>query len=175
MPDELWSHQAKEVAEHTWEPGWFLFWDPRTGKSRPIVLEMAHWISSGIKRILLVAPLDACKVWLKPDEIGLFDSNKGVVMNLADSAESMAERSTQLAFNEYADLPCIVVVNRDVIFKERLTHDGTKTLTGLQKALKRWGPQALVLDECHDYRKISSKRARAAEALAKSAIYRRGL
>jgi hypothetical protein len=168
----LWLHQQREVEEHTFESGWFLYWDPRTGKTRPIVYEIAHWIKAGVQRILVVAPRNGCKVWLKEDELGVFAPSRVCIVDLSTD-DSIAARATALSALLDFSMPTIVVVNRDVIFKERTTKTGT--LTGLQKALLKWGPQALILDECHDYRKISSKRSRAAEALAKRATYRRGL
>lgn len=168
-----WEHQEKEVRLHTLEPSWFLFWDPRTGKTRPIVKEIAIWIKyCGVKRILVVAPLDGCKVWLKHDELGMFDPDKVFVLDLSTD-DRMIHRAGVLK-NLESTRPTIVVVNRDVIFKEQHRKDGS-TLVGLQMALQRWGPEALILDECHDYRKISSKRSRAAEALAKRARFKRGL
>lgn len=172
MAQPLYLHQQREVEEHTYEPGWFLFHDPRTGKSRIIVYEIAHWIKSGIRRILIVAPRSGCKVWLKDDELGVFDPGQVVIVDLSTD-ESIAKRLALLEGIKRLDTPTIIVVNRDVIFKERTSKTGT--LTGLQKALLKWGPEGLILDECHDYRKISSKRSRAALALAKNATYVRGL
>lgn len=169
-----WAHQTREIEAHAFEPSWFLFWDPRTGKTRTIVDEIALWISQGCKRVLIVAPQSACGVWLKDDELGRFDLSKVNIVDIS-SDESIVDRTHSLRLDTDAVLPNIVVVNRDVIFKERSRGEGKGKLTGMQAALKRWGPQAIVFDEVHDYRSVSSKRSRAAYEIAKRAPVRRGL
>jgi SNF2 family DNA or RNA helicase len=167
----LWTQQQTEIEQNAFKEGWFLFWDPRTGKTRTIVYEHALWIQNGLRRALIVAPATACSVWLDAPELGRFDPAQVSVIDLSEG--SIAERRETLYALHNTDLPTIVVVNRDVIFKERPR--GNDTLTGLCKALADWAPEALTLDECHDYRTPSSRRSRAAMHLAKHARFRRGL
>jgi hypothetical protein len=174
MIETLWAHQLREIEAHAFEPSWFLFWDPRVGKSRAIVGECALWIArANVRRILVVAPKSGCDVWLSDKEFGQFDPRFVHVVDLSTD-DTIKERGDTIK-RLHRDFPTIIVVNRDVIFKERSAGEDKPALKGLLAALTAWGPEALVLDECHDYRRISSKRARAAEALAKRASFRRGL
>lgn len=168
------AQQTKEVLEHAYEPGWFFFWDPRTGKTYTAVLEIALWIKLGITRILVVAPKSGCDVWLDKEELGSFHPFRVRVVDLS-SDDPITVRSAQVAALD-ASMPTVIVVNRDVIFKERLKNRKTGAMiAGLLRDLERWGPEALILDECHDYRTPGSRRSRAALALAKHAKFKRGL
>jgi SNF2 family DNA or RNA helicase len=166
-----WSHQTTEIERYAFTPRHFRFWDPRTGKTRVSVYEHALWINAGLRRALVVAPATACSVWLDAPELGRFDPAQVRVIDLSEG--SIAERRETLYALHNTDLPTIVVVNRDVIFKERPR--GNDTLTGLCKALADWAPEALTLDECHAFKTPSSRRTRAATQLAKHARFRRGL
>ena len=169
-----YAHQTREVLEHAYEPGWFLIWEPRCMKTYTCVMEIALWIKLGIQRILVVAPKSGCDVWMDKEELGSFDRQRVRVIDLSTDDE-IAIRSAQLAALDNS-MPTVIVVNRDVIFKERPKKKNSgEMLTGLQKALVKWNPEALILDEFHEYRTPSSRRSRAALALAKNARFRRGL
>ncbi len=163
---DLWAHQQREIDEHAFEPGWFQFWDPRTGKTRPAVIKIALWIArAGVRRVLVVAPKSACPVWLQADELGRFDPAHVRIIDLSDGL--IPDRRAMIAALDDT-LPTVLVINRSVL----------KALTGDSAhpgPLRKWAPQALVLDESHEYKTPSAQCSRAALALAKGARFRLGL
>lgn len=167
----LWAHQTRELAAHTYESGWFQFWDPRTGKTLAAVHKIAAWIArAGVKRVLIVAPKSACAVWLQEENLGQLDPTKVRVVDLSDGPR--VERAVQLEALKVEPLPTIVVVNRSTLYP--LTQ-----VKGRPGALRRWfhggGSSALVLDESHEYKTPSAACSRAAKMLATGTAFRLGL
>ena len=165
-----WNHQDKELNEHALEPEWFQYWDPRTGKTHPAVIKCGVWIArAGIKRILISAPKSACQVWLKEDELGLFDPAFVRVVDLSDGpVVRRAAILERLGTDDPFDRPTIIVVNRSVLYPLTMVN-------GRPGPLRRWGPQEMVLDEVHEYKTPSAACARAAEMLAPDCKFRLGL
>jgi hypothetical protein len=160
----LWAHQRREIDEHALEPGWFQLWDPRVGKTRAAVYKIAAWISVGCRRVLIVAPKGACDVWR--GELLRFDPGRVCVVDLSDGP--IAVRKSRIVTLEEEQLPVVAVVNRSVL--KALTRIKSK-----DQPLRKWGPDALVLDESHEYKTPSAECSAAAFLLAQKTRFRLGL
>lgn len=164
---DFWNHQQTEVDERSLEPEWFQYWDPRTGKSRPCVFKVGVWIArAGVRRILIAAPKSACQVWLKEDELGRFDDSAVRVVDLSDGP--VVQRGVVLESLRAELRPTIVVVNRSVLYPLTMVN-------GRPGPLRRWNPDALVLDEVHEYKTPSAACSRAALMLAPNCKFKLGL
>jgi hypothetical protein len=161
---KLWDHQAREIQQHAYEPGWFQLWDPRTGKTLPAVHKIAAWIASGARHILVVAPKSACDVWLQDNELGRFDPNKVAVLDLSDGP--IAERKRRLAVPE--SRPTVAVVNRSALYPMTM-------VAHKPGPLRTWAPDALILDESHEFKTASAQCSRAALMLTAGTQYRLAL
>jgi SNF2 family DNA or RNA helicase len=173
----LWAHQTDYVERHGMDREHALLWQPRVGKSLAVLRSIIRWHDEAhVRRVLLVAPKTVCSsVWApliaaegtrlatqgtRLEPLQVLDLSIGTLVERKARLRACIESRRAGGSVEWE----IALVNRDV-------------LADLADALLKWDPQALILDELHDYKTPSSARARAAFRLGRhpSVRFRRGL
>ena len=152
-----WEHQKNEVDAYTDEPARALFWEPRTGKTRTIIMQLEK---KQFSRVLICAPIMALRMaWLQElkslENYLILDLTQGALKNRND-----ALRNLRLSQKHTPNTKIVVCVNYEA-------------LKGLEHELLKWLPEAIVADEAHLIKSVSAKRSLIMAALGKRAVWRR--
>lgn len=164
-PAHLWDHQWEEIKYHSYDPARALFWEPRTGKTKTIVLELSFLeqsLSDG-PQSLIVAPQIATRVWrTELSRAGIYcealtsgslNTRLEMLDGLSITVRRSRNRGTML-------MPTAVIVNYDIVYSMR-------------RELQEFGFDALVCDESHYIKTPGSRRARAMHLIAPTIPWRR--
>jgi SNF2 family DNA or RNA helicase len=141
---ELRPWQAQELADHFNTPKRALFAQPRLGKTRMAIEYLKAWRPSSC---LITAPKIVCPFWVaeaKEQGLTVLDGFSGTI------------RDTVMLLKAHPE--AVVVINDDRL------HDVTQQLPKYQ-------PEALIADESHRFKAISSLRGRAFRKLGRKAHY----
>ncbi|MEK0326425.1 MAG: SNF2-related protein, partial [Nitrosopumilus sp.] len=154
-------HQVRGLKK-LWRDGrGALFWEPGTGKTKT-ALDFcgALYRHENIRRVLVIAPINALTVWPRQASLHLGVPYKmhipeGVIAQkeryIADLTEHLTEGSSELLH--------IVVINYDITIKR-------DPQWGIMNVLEKFRPDVLILDESHKVKNATTKRAKAAHRLA---------
>jgi SNF2-related domain/Helicase conserved C-terminal domain len=140
----LWRHQSRELELNHHKPKLALFWSPRTGKTRAAAEDAKK---SGLRRIVVSAPLSVC-----PDWATMFEA-----LGFATVVRAYEHRVADLVgLRPLRQAGAVVVINDDKLDR------------GIDELL-RWGPEYYICDECHRGKAPRGRRSMAMRRLSKSA------
>lgn len=136
-----WPHQERALEHDHHKPKLAFHWSPRLGKTRAAAED--H-VKAGLCRALVTAPLSVC-----PDWVEMFVALGYNVV----PAYKHATSALQGLRKHRADSRIVVVINDDKLDR------------GYDE-LARFGPQGLIVDEAHRFKKPTGKRSKAMRRLA---------
>ena len=142
----LWPHQEREVRENALRPRLLMAWSPRLGKTKTAIESMKA--AGPFERGLVVAPLVVCPFWARELEEAGFEVMRGYGM-------TGAEIERRLRMDEPRT---ILILNYDKV-------------PGIETALLRWKPVALIADESHYLKSHNSQRGKVIRRIAKRASW----
>lgn len=155
-----WKHQLDAVAKAKDLPGFGLFNDPGTGKSRTVIdiLRGKYAASGRVLRTLIFAPpivLDNWAAeWAKYSKIP-----RSKITVLSGSGKQRLKLFDSKAFERTEKAEC----HTDHIF---VTNYEAMQMEDLYEAFQMWQPEAIVFDECHRLANYKAKRSKLADQLA---------
>jgi hypothetical protein len=144
MLRELWKHQRNEIEEHLTDKARAILWYPRTGKTRAMVESIRRL---PYERYLVVVLKTFAYVW--DQELGTyphFDLTEGTIKQRAARLDKIKKG--------------VVIVNYDVLWQMR-------------NDIRRWKPEAIILDESHLIKRPGARRSMAAHLLGRGARWKR--
>lgn len=152
-----YQHQLKALRQ-LWRRGWggALLWEPGTGKTKcALDFAGALYLYRGLRRVLVICPIAAFGVWVAelgkhmPEQVPFTVT----VLNKSRSAED-------LHFDKPPDdVLWVVVVNYETAWR-------------IFPQLRWWKPQLCIIDESHQIKRGSTKKARGCHKLGLLASYR---
>lgn len=142
METPLWKHQVDAIERAKDVNEFALFMEPGTGKTRTMleILRLHYNSKQKITKTLIVAPLIVVKNWSV--EIAQYTKIQKEKVHFLDGTISNKAREIQ-------EKDGIVIVNYDVFIKEEFA-----------KAVIKWNPDILILDESHRCKDPKSKRTK---------------
>lgn len=152
MTDGFWQHQTDEIVNHTDEPFRALFWEARSGKTRTIVEQLKR---KNFKRVIISSTIMALRMAWKEELKALGD------VYVADLTEGpLGDREEALKLLTGLQVPVVALVNLEAVPK-------------LEAALLKFKAQAVIVDEAHLIKTVSSQRAVAISKIGRKAQWRR--
>lgn len=150
----LWEHQKRAVREASMLPGYALFFEMGSGKSRTVIEILRFKFNAAgrvLKTIIFCPPLvipNFCEEWLKFSSI-----QEHLVIPLYGSGKKRLD-----TFLRATDDP-----DKGLIF---ITNYETLLMDDIFEAFCKWSPDALVFDESHKCKSTTAKRSKRADLLA---------
>ena len=149
--------------------GHALFMDPGTGKTKIAIDSIAAFVNSGgVKKVLVLCPLNALSVWPKE-----FNIHSPVEADVWVRPEKGTSAEKAVAFNEWVETTQegnhffhvdIAVFNYEAIIRRDGKHP-------IFDAISKWNPDMIVLDESHKVKTATAQRSRQTHKLCNQTKY----
>lgn len=177
MIPPLWKHQEEAIRQAEGLPGYGLFFEPGTGKTRTVIelLKRKANAEKRLPRTLIFAPpivLDNWRnEWFKYTAI-----ERGRVTMLSGPGRKRHEVFEEKAWRRSATVRAVDTAAKTVTLGANkpeiashifVTNYESLSMEPLFDAMMEWQPEVLIFDECHRLANPKSKRSKLAEQLAR--------
>lgn len=163
---EPFAHQRRALAKIQKLNGQAaLFMEMGTGKTK-VAIDWSGigFHNSGVRRVLVVAPLSVLGVW--PRQIRQHLAAPASIYRLEGPTSTKCKDLTRIVRSPRNDRLTFVLINYESIWREPDRGPGVEAL------LKQWKPDLVIFDESHRIKSNSAKQSKAAWRIAREAPQR---